>query len=105
MRRRFLCRGLGHKTTAGRWCGRWAKRRSLASEPRQKVLLWNSTYKVSFGGDYQFHNPENEKEAVKISPAPEKYSFGEDVNPVQNQGLMAARLEFPESRLQRSDPR
>ena len=38
----------------------------LNSEPRQKGLLWYSTYKVSFRGDYEFHNPEAENKQVRV---------------------------------------
>jgi len=36
----------------------------LTLEPRQKGLLWYSTYKVDFQGLYQFHNPSTNDENV-----------------------------------------
>ena len=38
----------------------------LDSEPRRKGLLWYSTYKVQFRGDYVFHNPETAKQSVRL---------------------------------------
>jgi len=38
----------------------------LDSEPRQKGLLWYSTYKVKFRGDYLFHNPESAKQELRL---------------------------------------
>jgi len=126
----------------------------LASEPRQKGLLWYSTYKVQFRGDYVFHNPEAAKQTMRLylrfpaaqavyddlqfvvngrasNPSTEKelsyvpieiapgenvklrvayrsygldswrYSFGQDVNPVQNFHLRMATnfrdIDFPDN--------
>src|SRR5262249_49492478 len=35
-------------------------------EPRQKKLLWYSTYTVDFGGEYIFHNPTAEQQNVSF---------------------------------------
>ncbi len=39
----------------------------LALEYRQKGLLWYSTYKVDFGGDYTFRNPDTAARAVQFT--------------------------------------
>ena len=39
----------------------------LALEHRQKGLLWYSTYKVDFEGDYEFHNGDAEPRSVRLS--------------------------------------
>jgi hypothetical protein len=129
---------------------------TLESQPRQKGLLWYSTYKVAFRGDYVFHNPEPDKQTIRVClplPAaravydglqftvegrPEtpvvdkttactrfeaaagqsvalragyrsqgldlwKYSFGANVNPVQNFRLQMATdfkdIDFPDNTL------
>jgi inner membrane protein involved in colicin E2 resistance len=128
----------------------------LRSEPRQKGLLWYSTYKVAFTGDYEFRNPGAEPKAMRVYlrfPAAQavyddlqfivngqpvmpfsekerawakvdcpangsvslrvryksqgveswKYSFGEDVNPVQNFHLRMTTnfrdIDFPDNTL------
>jgi inner membrane protein involved in colicin E2 resistance len=128
----------------------------LESEPRQKGLLWYSTYKVRFRGDYEFRNPENAAQNMRLSwrfpasqavyddlqftvngqpssPITEKelayvpievapgqdvklrvsyrsqgleswrYSFGQDVNPVQNFHLRMTTnfrdIDFPDNTL------
>ena len=38
----------------------------LRSEPRQKGLLWYSTYKVAFRGDYEFANPFAEPKQLRV---------------------------------------
>jgi inner membrane protein CreD len=38
----------------------------LKNEYRQKGLLWYSTYKVGFRGDYTFRNPEPQKESMRV---------------------------------------
>jgi inner membrane protein involved in colicin E2 resistance len=38
----------------------------LQVEPRRKGLLWYSTYKVNFRGDYEFRNPEQVKQTVRL---------------------------------------
>ena len=40
---------------------------ALDLEHRQKGLLWYSTYKVSFGGTYTFHNTTNQEQAVTFA--------------------------------------
>jgi len=128
----------------------------LRSEPRQKGLLWYSTYKVAFNGEYEFRNSEAERESMRLYlrfPAAEavyddlrfivngqtaepvsekerawvtvdcppngsvklrvmyksqgveswKYSFGEDVNPVQNFHMRMTTnfkdIDFPDNTL------
>lgn len=128
----------------------------LQSEPRQKGLLWYATYKVAFLGAYEFVNPEQDKQNMRlclrfpaeqaiyddvqflvdgtaISPVTDKatacasvdvpagqqvrfqtsyksqgldswtYSFGKDVNPVQNFHLRMTTnfkdVDFPDSTL------
>jgi len=128
----------------------------LRSEPRRKGLLWYSTYKAAFSGEYEFRNPEAEKTSMRlnvwfpaaqavyddlqfivngqtIAPSSEKerawvivdcppnasvklrvmyrsqgveswkYSFGEDVNPVQNFHLRMTTnfrdIDFPDNTL------
>jgi inner membrane protein involved in colicin E2 resistance len=128
----------------------------LVNEPRQKGLLWYSTYKVSFRGDYTFINPEKDKQSLQLTlrfPAAQamydglqfvvnsqprpliaqkelayvpvdvapgqtvrvsvsyrsqgleswKYSFGQEVNPVQNFHLRMTTnfrdIDFPDNTL------
>jgi hypothetical protein len=135
---------------------------NLESEPRQKGLLWYSTYKVAFRGDYVFRNPEADKQTIRlclplpaaqavydglqftvegrpVTPTLEKaaacapfeaaagqsvalragyrsqglerwkYSFGQDVNPVQNFRLRMATnfkdIDFPDNTLAPTDKR
>src|SRR4051812_13399422 len=40
---------------------------ALQLEPRQKGLLWFSTYKVAFDGIYTFRNPTAEKQAITFT--------------------------------------
>jgi hypothetical protein len=132
----------------------------LQSEPRRKGLLWYSTYKMGFRGDYEFRNPEPELKPMRIylrfpaaqavyddlqftvngqpvTPLSEKerawvtvdappngsvkvrvgyksqgveswrYSFGEDVNPVQNFHLRMTTtfrdIDFPDNTLAPTD--
>jgi inner membrane protein involved in colicin E2 resistance len=39
----------------------------LNLEHRQKGLLWYSTYKITFGGTYQFRNPSNKEQSVTFA--------------------------------------
>ena len=39
----------------------------IQSEPRRKGLLWYSTYKVAFHGDYVFNNPEKDKQTLRLT--------------------------------------
>lgn len=39
----------------------------LDLEHRQKGLLWYSTYKVSYGGEYSFHNPTDKEQSVTFN--------------------------------------
>ena len=134
----------------------------LENTPRRKGLLWYATYKVHFQGTYVFHNPEREKQRMKLClhfpnskaiyddlqfavdgrpmpPATEKetahvfaevqpeqdvrlqvgyrsqgldswkYSFGQDVNPVQDFHLRMttnfADIDFPDNTLAPTDKR
>jgi inner membrane protein involved in colicin E2 resistance len=40
---------------------------NLESEHRRKGLLWYSTYKVAFRGDYVFNNPEKDKQTLRLT--------------------------------------
>ena len=128
----------------------------LQSENRRKGLLWYSTYKVAFRGDYVFRNPEPAKQTLRLllplpaaqavyddlqfivdgqhlTPSTEKeiahvsfdagagkdvhlqisyrsqgldswkYSFGQDVNPVENFHLRMITnfkdIDFPDNTL------
>lgn len=134
----------------------------LASEPRQKGLLWYATYKVQFRGDYVFRNPEPTRQTMRLClrfPAAQavyddlqflvndqaanlatekelssvaivlppgdtvklhvayrsygldswRYSFGQDVNPVQNFHLRMATdfhdIDFPDNTLAPTEKR
>ncbi len=133
---------------------------NLQVEPRQKGLLWYSTYKVAFRGNYEFRNPpsgrrtlrlclrfpaaqavyddmqfvvdgrpstpvtEKERAYVPIELAPDqtvklrvsyrsqgleswRYSFGQDVNPVQDFHLRMTTnfkdIDFPDNTLSPSE--
>lgn len=53
---------------------------ALALEHRQKGLLWYSTYKVSFQGDYEFRNPDPEAHAIRLTlPLPAAQAIYDDL--------------------------
>jgi inner membrane protein involved in colicin E2 resistance len=53
---------------------------NLENEPRQKGLLWYSTYRVSFRGDYVFTNPETDKQTMRYSlPLPAAQAVYDDL--------------------------
>ncbi len=53
---------------------------NLQSEPRQKGLLWYSTYRVGFRGDYVFTNPEKDKQTIRLSlPLPAAQAVYDDL--------------------------
>src|SRR5262249_17501500 len=49
-------------------------------EPRQKGLLWYSTYKVAFRGDYEFQNTSGARRSVALSlPFPAAQALYDDL--------------------------
>src|SRR5580704_988714 len=52
----------------------------LQSENRRKGLLWYSTYKVAFRGDYVFTNPRKEKQTLLLTlPLPAAQAVYDDL--------------------------
>jgi inner membrane protein involved in colicin E2 resistance len=57
----------------------------LQSEPRRKGLLWYSTYKVAFRGDYVFTNPEPDKQTLRLQlPLPAEQAVYDDLQFIVN---------------------
>ena len=61
----------------------------LQLEHRQKGLLWYSTYRVRFAGEYTFHNPTQKAERIRLAlPFPAEQAMYDDVIFVMNGNLV-----------------
>jgi inner membrane protein involved in colicin E2 resistance len=70
----------------------------LQAEPRRKGLLWYSTYKVGFRGEYVFRNPEREKQTLTlVLPLPAAQAIYDDLQFVVDGQTLAPVTEKEEA--------